>query len=606
LRLGSQPNPEQAKSRSSVIVRQVDTVRNLDYGNGESGNKMLGNVVIEQVENGVIITCDSVYLYTADSLDLFSHIEVFQGASTIRCDKMTYDGGWVGVRGNIVRMNRDNMTLLTQYFDYNVEQELGIYFNGGAVDRNGELLESDRGYYYAQPDLFMFAGNVAMMNQEYTITCDTMEYSMNVEDILFLGPTQIWQNDSYLSANYGWQKKTNNEVFFTDNVYLCTPDNELWTDSLYYYQAEERGLLHGNIQVLDTVRSSIVFGDEGRFFNNPEFVEVYKNPAIAYYSKREENNGQQNIELGVEEEGLQFADSIDVVEPPVMMIAENKPIIDTLFLTADTIRSVTYPNPALYIPQPDSIVSEQPVDSVFRQMYAFRNVRAYRHDLQAVCDSMVFNTRDSVAKMYVNPVIWSDTTQISSDSIYFTMHNGVLDAADFYNSPFIAIQEDSARYTQVKGRNMKAFFANNAVDKLDVYGNAQNIYYQRDKGIISNVSVSESANMTIYFRESRIHRVKYEYEIASKLYPLDMLPEEDKELRGLNWQGARRPKSREDLFTRIVHPSERLQVESYEPPIFPITSRLLEVGKDSWIHQKSETVMPSLRQLSPPNQQMKK
>lgn len=592
-------SPQQKREgRSSVTILNSDVARNLNFDGG-TGYRFIGNVILEQKENGVIITCDSVYLYTSDSLDLFGRVEMFQGQSTIRCDKMTYDGGWARVRGNVVRMHRDSMTLLTQYFDYNIEQELGIYYNGGTVDRNGELLESDRGYYYAQPDLFMFAGNVAMQNKEYTIASDTMQYNMNTEDITFLGPTKIWQEDNFLSANYGWQKKTIDETFFTGDVYICTPDKELWTDSLYYYQAEERGVLHGNIQAVDTVQSSMIFGDEGRFFNNPEFVEVYKNPAIAYYSEREASKEQPDDALeAVGNNDVQLADSLGNIQPQLPSIDSRPPIIDTLFIVADTIRSVAYPNLALYIPQPDSTVLEaQPVDSVYRQMYAFRNVRAYRYDMQAVCDSLVFNTRDSIAKMFINPVLWSDTTQISADSIFFLMRNGVLDVADFYGSPFIAIKEDSIRFTQVAGRNMRAFFVDNAMDRLEVQGNAQNVYYQRDKGVIENVSVSQSSNLMIYFRESRIYRTKYEFQVESKLYPLAMLPEESKALKGLSWQEHRRPQNREELFTRTIRPSRRGQTLSYVLPAFPTTTRLLELEKGSWVYSRSreELSMPSVR-----------
>lgn len=587
LRVSSQP-PQQTEERSSVIIRNSDVARGFDY-NGRTINRLLGNVIIEQEENGVVVTCDSAYMYTSDSLDLFSQVEMFQGASTIRCDKMTYDGGWARVRGNIVRMSRDNMTLLTQYFDYNIDQELGIYYNGGTVDRDGELLESDRGYYYAQLDLFMFSGNVALKNEEYTVACDTMQYNMNTEDILFLGPTKIWQEENFLSANYGWQKKTINEIFFTDSVYICTPDNEVWTDSLYYYQAEERGHLYGNIQLVDTVQSMMAFGDEGRFFNNPEFAELYKNPSVAYYSKRQSNNEQHDAEHDIEQKATldEPITEGDGIRSPVM-IADNKPIIDTLFVVADTIRSVAYPNPALYIPQQDSVSNNQPVDSVFRQIYAYHNVRAYRYDMQSVCDSMAFNTRDSIARMYVDPVIWSDTTQISSDSIYITMRNGTLETADFYSSPFIAMKEDSVRFSQVKGRNMKAFFMEGTVDRLEVYGNSQSIYYLREDDEIANVNISESSDMTVYFLDRKVRRVKYDFDTDSKIYPIEMQPEENKVLKGMNWQEDRRPKSREELFMRYVHPSQRIQTQGYIPPEFSITKRLSEIEENSWVHARAK------------------
>ncbi len=561
------PNDE----RSSVDFTS-EYARSFDY-NGRTANKLIGNVIFQLHEKNVVITCDSAYMYTSDSLDLFGRVEMFQGPATIRCDKMTYDGTWAKVRGNVVRMNKEKMTLLTQHFDYNVDKETGFYFNSGTVDRDGETLESDKGYYYSKPDVFMFSGNVGLKNKDYTIACDSMHYDMKTENVTFHGFTKVWYGDSFISANYGWQHKADDEVHFSNNVYGCTPDKELWADSLFYKQKEERGRLYGNIQLLDTVQTSILFGDEAHFTRNPEYAEVTKNPVIAYYGQEDgkQKKKQQPTDSLTVEQKFELSDSV-----------AQKPQTDTLFLAADIIKSTGYPNPKFK--QPDSLNVKQQNDSLYRIMEAYPNVRVFRRDIQAVCDSLVANTLDSIAMMYKSPVLWSDSTQISSDSIRFTAINRVLRYADFYSNAFIAIEEDSIRYSQIKGRDMKAFFADNAIYKLDVYGNAQSLYYLRDEGEITNANKTESADMTVSISDNQIKRVKYINKPETKIYPIEKLPEEDKILKGFSWQESRKPKSKEELFNRTVRPSQRSEVSKYTPPEFPYTKRMKELESKSWLH----------------------
>ena len=71
---------------------------------------------------------------------------------------------------------------------------------------------------------------------------------------------------------------------------------------------------------------------------------------------------------------------------------------DTLFLHGDTLKMTT-------------------VDSLYREVKAYYGVRFYRTDMQGVCDSMQFNTRDSILYMYTDPIVWNEQYQIYGDTI---------------------------------------------------------------------------------------------------------------------------------------------------------------------------------------------
>lgn len=570
LGLSSQAPADEEDGRSYVTIRNADFVRSFTY-NGRVINRLIGNVIIDHEENGVVVTCDSAYMYTQDSLDLFGRVEMMQGAATIRCDKMTYDGTFAKVRGHIVQMTKDGMVLLTQHFDYNLEKETGTFFKGGTVEKSGETLESDRGYYYSKVENFIFAGNVALKNKDYLLSSDSLHYNMKTEDITFLGPTKIWRDDNFLFAKYGWQHKATDEIHFSQNVYMFSPDKELWADSVFFYQTEERGKLFGDIQLVDTVKEVMLFGEEMFFTNKPEYAEVTKDPVVVFYGEqKKKKETPQPPAVEVDTVAIQ-ADSLSA-ELPVA-----KTPVDTLFLVSDTLRLISYPNPRYGV---DSIAEKQ--DSLYRKIFAYFNVRVFRNDIQAVCDSLVVETQDSIGKMFINPILWSDSTQITSDSIRFTVLNGELRFIDFQSSAFITMQEDSIHFSQIRGRDMKALLANSAIYELDVFGNAQSIYYMREDGVVTSVNRSESSDLIASIKENQLTKVKYMNKPDSKIYPLDLFPEGDDRLKGFSWQIERRPKSREELFSKSVRPSFRQEAMKFVKPPFTITEQLKKAYNESW------------------------
>jgi lipopolysaccharide export system protein LptA len=68
---------------------------------------------------------------------------------------------------------------------------------------------------------------------------------------------------------------------------------------------------------------------------------------------------------------------------------------DTLFLHADTLFAST-----------DSAQG--------RNVTARRNVRFFKSDMQGTCDTMRYNTSDSLVRLRGNPMLWSATDQLTA------------------------------------------------------------------------------------------------------------------------------------------------------------------------------------------------
>lgn len=112
-------------------------------------------------------------------------------------------------------------------------------------------------------------------------------------------------------------------------------------------------------------------------------------------------------------------------------------------------------------------------DTIYRLVKGFRNVRIYRSDFQSVCDSLVAVSRDSTIHLYIDPVLWNQNSQITSDVMDIFTANSQIVRAEFVGRPLMVSELDTMHYNQVAGKTMTALFRNNQIYRNDVKGNAR-------------------------------------------------------------------------------------------------------------------------------------
>ena len=217
-----------------------------------------------------------------------------------------------------------------------------------------------------------------------------------------------------------------------------------------------------------------------------------------------------------------------------------------------------------------------PEDSVYKMIKAYRRVKMYRSDSQMVCDSMTMLNTDSIIRLYIEPVMWNEDNQITSDSIAIHTHNEVITKAHFMGNPMMGMEIDTMYYNQVAGKDMTAYFADGEVYRNDVDGNAQTIYYmqEEDSPEVTGLMYIESASISFYLVEGEIDKIAYKQNPTYVLYPMNMIPEtQDLKLKDFDWYYERRP-LRDSIFNRSIRPTQRENVASRQKPRFRITERI--------------------------------
>jgi hypothetical protein len=177
--------------------------------------------------------------------------------------------------------------------------------------------------------------------------------------------------------------------------------------------------------------------------------------------------------------------------------------------------------------------------------------------MQGVCDSLVYNRTDSTIRLFYDPVLWSGVNQLTADSIYLQTANSEITNIFLTNNSFITAladsnpveTTDSARYNQIKGKNMTGFLKENELYRIDVSGNGQTIYYAKNNQQKNfGVNRADCSDLRIYVDENKVKKITLLNEPSGTLYPIKQLSVSELRLKGFSWQSSRRPESLMDLF----------------------------------------------------------
>ncbi|OAV72046.1 Organic solvent tolerance protein OstA [Bacteroidales bacterium Barb6] len=452
-----------------------------------------GNVIFRH--DSTYMYCDTAFFYElTNSLEAFGQVRMEQGDTLfVYGDYLYYDGNTqlANLRRN-VRMENNQVTLYTDSLDYNRLANIGYYFEGGSLVDESNRLTSFYGQYSPDTKLAIFNDSVHLYNPEYTLYSDTLHYSTDTKIALILGPSTIVTDSGTIYTTRGWYDTANNISLLLDRSRLVSKERILVGDSIHYDRETGFGEAFGNIFIQDTAKHIILKGEYG------------------YYDEK--------------------TDSAFVTDSACFLECSTA---DTLYLHADTLYMIT-------------------VDSTYREVKAFHSVRFFRSDIQGVCDSMLFNTRDSVLYMYTDPILWNDDYQMTGDTICLFMNDTAIDYAHIQRLAFAIQQIDSAHYNQLKGNALKAFFAGKAARQIDVEGNAESIFFPLEAdGAMLNMNETKSSYLSIWIADNKLEKLKIWPAPQGTIRPLPDLTPDQQRLKDFQWLDYIRPKSKDDIYTVV-------------------------------------------------------
>ncbi len=484
-------NNNAAAGKEKVYLLHADSLT-FDADMSADYRVLHGNVKFRK--DSMYMYCDSAYFYEKNnSLDAFGNIRMEQGDTLfIYGDVLYYDGKeqLARLRHNVSMINR-NVTLYTDSLNYDMVENLGYYFVGGSIVDEKNELTSVYGEYSPSSKDAVFNYDVVLNNEDYTIYSDTLAYNTQSKISHLYGPSTIVSDSNTIVTTLGWYDTNNDHAMLLNRSQLIGDKKMLTGDTLYYDRNKGFGEAFGNMFMIDSAQSVILEGQYG-FYNE-----------ITDYS---------------------FAtDSARVLE-----FSRS----DTLYMHADT------------------LLSYVDVDST-RILSAYHGVRFYRVDAQGVCDSLRYETRDSTLTLYQKPVMWSGNQQIFGDTIRVFFNDSTVDWAHVINTAFATQLKEGDYYDQLEGNEIKAFFDNGEMRRIEALGNVIVIFYpQESDSTITGMFHTDASFLNIHLLNNEMQKMVMWPSVKGKMYPLDMLSHDMIFLSRYVWYGDERPLDKDDIYRR--------------------------------------------------------
>ena len=447
---------------------------------------------------GSQLTCDSAYFYQeSNSVEAFGHVHFRQGDTlSLTCNYADYNGAdqMMHARHNVVLKHR-TQTLYTDSLDYDRIYDLAYFFEGGKLVDGKDRLVSDWGAYSTATRQASFYYGVEMYSGKNHITTDTLHYDTRTSVAHVVGPSTITSKGSIIHTSDAYLNSHTDQSQLFGRSTIVDKDKSITGDSLYHNS--KTGLNEG-------------FGN------------------VVYIDKENKNELRAQHVFYNEQTGYGYA-----TNRALMLDYSQK---DTLWMHADSLKIYTH---------------NIGTDSVYRKVHAFPHVRAYRQDLQAVCDSLVFNSQDSCMTMYRDPIAWNYNRQLLGEVMKVYMNDSTVRKAEIIGQALsVEKVDDKNHYNQVSSTRMDAYFNDGAMRRADAIGSVKTVFYNTDNkdSVLTELNYLETDTMRMYMSPTRQLEKIWASKSVGTMYPITQIPPDKYRLPEFAWFDYVRPTDKDDVF----------------------------------------------------------
>ncbi len=478
-----------AQNKQQINIEHADLFSYKEV-NGVKLKMLVGNVWLSQKD--LSLFCDSANFYNDENrVEAFGNVHIQQSDSVdVYGEILKYNGNTrkAVLKKNVV-MTDHQMKLTTDTLYYDIATKTGKYLTGGTLLDGQTKLFSKRGYYYSTSDDAFFKDSVVLIDPQYTLTCDTLQFNSKTHRAIFHGNTVIVSEESTILCSEGWYDTEQDIASFGKNTSVVNDSQTLNADSLYYNRNTAFGQAMKNVVWNDAAQNLKIESEYAEFYERNDFIIATDHALLTDYSSN-----------------------------------------DSFFLTADTLKSNF-----------DSLAG-------YRNFFAYHQVKMFRSNLQGVCDSLFFSYKDSVFRMFDNPVLWNDENQLLADTIRILMKNKTVDGIQLISNAFICNRTDEGLFNQIKGRNIYGYFKDEELNKMYVEGNGESVYYgQNDAKAYVGVNKSTCSNMWVRFANQKVDRITFLELPEATFTPMQKINPADFMLENFIWLQDERPESKNDL-----------------------------------------------------------
>ena len=456
-----------------------------------------GDVVF--LHQGGTLYCDSALFYQeANVVKAFGHVKYVQGDTlSLTCDHGDYDGQLqeMHARQQVVLKHR-RQTLYTDSLNYDRLYEVAYFFEGGTLVDEKDKLVADWGEYHTDTKVARFYFNVQLQGEDHLITTDTLHYDTQTSEAHVIGPSHMTSGSTDADTEDGYYNTKSEWMRLYRRSTIIDKEKHITGDTLLYDKNVGSGEAFGAVVYVDTLNKNGL---------DCEYMQYDRTTGYGYATGR--------------------AVAKDFSQGP-----------DTLYMHADTLKLVTF---------------HIDTDSMYRKVFAYPHVRAYRKDVQAICDSLVFSTKDSCMTMYYDPIVWSDNRQLLGERIEAYMNDSTIREAHIIGQALSVEQGLTEKdFNQISSKQMDAYFVDGVIRRTVAVNNVRVIYYSLDDNDSTYMGLNHTQTDTLRMflsKERQLERI-WTPRHTSVTYPMTQIPPDKYRLPEFAWFDDLRPRNKDDIF----------------------------------------------------------
>lgn len=521
-----------AKADDNRVYLVHSDVLSYDQAKNPDAQLLRGNVAF--THQGAKLFCDSAHFYEAsNSFEAFGNVKMYQGDTlSLFSDYAFYDGNeqMAMSRFNVVMKHRES-TLYTDSLNYDRLYNMGYFFEGGKlVDKDATLI-SDWGEYNTGTKLAAFHYNVRLRDKQFYLVSDSLYYNTAVSEAQVIGPSEITSGKSYIYSENGFYNTTTEKARLFNRSIVKNEGKIIIADSLFHDAKMKTSEALWNVEYTDSINKNMMTCDYCWYDDSIGYAMATKKAVAIDYSQG-----------------------------------------DSLFMHADTFKIFTY---------------NINTDSVYRIIHAYNKVRAYRTDVQAVCDSLVFISKDSCMTMYKDPIVWNYQQQLLGEMIKVYMKDSTIDRAHVIEQALSVEQmADSIHYNQISSKEMFAYFINGEISSAEAKDNVIAIYFIVDDSDSSFIAQNnmETSQLKMFLENRKMKRI-WAPKSEGVMYPMSQIPPDKKFLDNYAWFDYIRPVDKHDIF---VWRGKKAGTELKEEKHKEMPRPRLDIGKNITLGKMNE------------------
>ena len=381
-----------------------------------------------------------------------------------------------------------NAKLYSDLGDYNIDTKSGIFKGNAQYEEDTIRAYADTIVYNGETDLISLFGNSSYISTNDTATSDTIIYDRKNELIEMIGNADYRGQESRAKGEKLKYDKRNETFKFEGRSALEDAPVFIEADFLDYNKNKQEGLAIGNVVYRDTTEGIIIWADTLDYKGEINYMRATacdRKPVLgteidgdttyisAMVLRTFQTIGSQQADsllvsdsIVIKMDGdsiVQMQDSIpsQIIEDSLIIINKVKSIVpdtnkyfvpmDSLLSSIDSsmMDSITMAN--ILTMENDSLLAKKQIDTI-NYLIAEHDVVMYKKDMQARSDSLAFNDMDSIFTFFYNPVMWTDTTQISGDTIRIALKENKISYLKVNDNAFMLNSSDLKFYNQIRGK----------------------------------------------------------------------------------------------------------------------------------------------------------